>query len=91
MGGGKAAGAESQRAANDGDGANRLLAGFLKDRLLGPINEDVDIVVFSDQGQRFGTEPCVARRRRDHSVRHLPGVEPPFGEEFTVSASPPIG
>jgi hypothetical protein len=32
----------------------------------------------------------MAWRRRDHSVRHLPGVEPPFGEEFTVSASPPI-
>jgi len=39
-------------------------------------NKDFDFFLFPNR--RFGNEPYTTRRRWDHFVRHLMGVEPPL-------------
>ena len=40
-------------------------------------NKDFDLIIFPNRGHGFGNEPYMVRRRWDHFVRHLLGVEPP--------------
>ncbi len=40
-------------------------------------NKDFDLIMLPNRGHGFGSEPYMTRRRWDHFVRHLLGVEPP--------------
>ncbi|MBM3295642.1 MAG: S9 family peptidase [Candidatus Aminicenantes bacterium] len=51
-------------------------------------NKDFDLILFPNRGHGFGSEPYMMRRRWDHFVRHLLGVEPPKEYEITASAGP---
>ncbi len=51
-------------------------------------NKDFDLIMMTNRGHGFGSEPYMMRRRWDYFVRHLMGAEPPKEFEFGRGRSP---
>ncbi len=55
---------------------------FLVVHALVQANKDFDLILFTDKGHGFGTDPYMIRRRWDYFVRYLLGADPPQGYQL---------
>ena len=46
-------------------------------------DKDFDLIMLTNRGHGFSSEPYMMRRRWDYFVQHLLGVEPP---DYTIGA-----